>query len=164
MPTGSSEDLPEALTQLQTRLLFAMRLEVRKPQVVGATPGPYRRVGVISGGSFDGERLSGEILEGGNDWQTVRSDGATTIDVRLVLRTVDDALIGMTYHGMRHGPPQILKRIDSGEVVDPASYYFRISALFETSASRYAWINRIIAVGIGHRRADGPIYTLFELL
>ena len=164
MPVSLREALPEALTHLQTRLLFAMRLEVRKPQLVGATPGPYRRVGVISGGSFDGERLSGEILEGGNDWQTVRSDGATTIDVRLVLRTGDDALIGMTYHGMRHGPPQVLQRIDSGEVVDPASYYFRISALFETSAARYAWINRIIAVGIGHRRADGPIYTLFELL
>ena len=44
-----------------------MRLAVRPLQKVGGTPGVYRRIGVVPGGMFDGERLSGEVLEGGND-------------------------------------------------------------------------------------------------
>jgi len=48
--------------------------------------------------------------------------------------------------------------------LDPARYYFRIASFFETAAPKYDWLNRLLAVGIGHRRADGPIYSLFELL
>jgi hypothetical protein len=108
MSPGLIDNLPEALKTLRTQPLFVMRLDVRKLQIVGATPGAYRRVGVVPGGSFEGERLSGEVLDGGNDWQTVRSDGATTLDGRLVLKTKDEALIGMTYRGIRHGPPDVV--------------------------------------------------------
>jgi hypothetical protein len=104
------------------------------------------------------------VLDGASDWQTVRTDGATTLDVRLILQTHDGALISMTYRGLRHGPAEVMARLDRGEAVDPASYYFRMSPLFETAAAKYDWINRILAVGIGLRRADGPIYSLFEIL
>jgi hypothetical protein len=127
MATALNDNLPEALKSLRTRPLFVMRLDVRKLLIVGAAPGAFRRVGVVRGGLFEGERLSGEVLEGGSDWQTVRSDGATSLNVRLVLKTNDDALIGMTYQGVRHGPPEVIARIEKGEVVDPASYYFRIT-------------------------------------
>jgi hypothetical protein len=159
-----NDDLPEVLKSVRTRPLFVMRLDVRKLQVVGATPGGGRRIGVVPGGAFEGERLSGEVLDGGSDWQTVRADGVTTLNVRLVLKTRDDALICMTYRGLRHGPPDVMQRIANGEVVDPASYYFRINSLFETAAAKYDWINRVVAIGVGHRRADGPIYSVFEVL
>jgi Protein of unknown function (DUF3237) len=164
MPAKLNDDLPEALKSLRSRPLFTMRLDVRGPLIVGATPGAYRRVGVVPGGAFEGDRLSGEVLDGGSDWQTVRGDGATTLDVRLVLSTTDDALICMRYRGVRYGPPDVVARIEKGEVVDPTSYYFRINPLFETATAKYDWINRVVAVGIGHRRADGPIYSIFEVL
>jgi len=164
MPPSLTDNLPEVLSSLRSRPLFVMRLEVRPILMVGATPGGYRRIGVVPGGVFEGERLSGTVLEGGSDWQIVRGDGATTLDVRLTMKTHDGALIGMTYRGFRHGPPEVLARIDKGEVVDPASYYFRTNPLFETADARYDWLNRIVAVGIGHRRADGPIYSVFEVL
>ena len=157
-------DLPDVMKSVRTTPMFAMRLDVRPLLIVGATPGAYRRVGVVTGGSFEGERLSGAVLDGASDWQTVRNDGSTTLNVRLVLKTEDGALIGMTYQGLRHGPPDIIARIEKGEVVDPASYYFRINPLFETEAAKYDWINRVIAVGIGHRFADGPVYNVFEVL
>ena len=162
--TTDLNDLPEFMKNVRTKPMFAMRLDVRPLLIVGATPGAYRRVGVVTGGSFEGERLSGAVLDGSSDWQTVRSDGSTTLNVRLVLRTEDGALIGMTYQGLRHGPADIIARIEKGEVVDPASYYFRINPLFETEAAKYDWINRVIAVGIGHRFADGPLYSIFEVL
>lgn len=159
-----NDELPEVLKSVRTRPLFVMRLDVRKLQIVGATPGGERRIGVVPGGAFAGERLSGDVLDGGSDWQTVRADGVTALNVRLVLKTRDEALIGMTYQGLRHGPPDVMQRIANGEVVDPASYYFRINPLFETAAAKYDWINRVVAIGIGHRRADGPIYSVFEVL
>lgn len=164
MATSLNDNLPEVLKRVRTQPLFVMRLDVRKLLIVGATPGAYRRIGVVPGGSFEGERLSGEVLDGGSDWQTVRNDGATTLNVRLVLKTMDDALICMTYHGVRHGPPDVVERIEKGEVVDPTSYYFRINPLFETAAAKYDWINRVVGVGIGHRSPDGPIYSVFEVL
>jgi hypothetical protein len=164
MSTSLSESLPEALTSLRTKPLFLMRLYVAPLLVVGATPEAFRRVGVIQGGSFEGERLSGEVLGGGNDWQAVRSDGCTRLDVRIVLRTKDGATIAVTYRALRHGPPSVMEKLDRGEPVDPASYYFRMTPLFETSAEKYDWINRIIAVGTGGRPAEGPIYSIFEVL
>src|SRR5271166_556892 len=144
-----TDGLPDALRTVRTRPLFVMHLNVRKLQIVGATPGAHRRIGVVFGGTFEGERLSGEVLDGGNDWQTVRGDGAIALNVRLVLKTRNGALIGMAYQGIRHGPPDVLARIENGEVVDPASYYFRIAAMFETAAADYDWINRVLAVGTG---------------
>jgi hypothetical protein len=110
MSTSLNEDLPEVLKTVRTRPLFVMRLDVRPLIVVGAPPDAFRRIGVVPGGSFGGERLSGEVLDGGSDWQTVRRDGATTLDVRLVLKTTDDALILMTYRGLRHGPSDVVAR------------------------------------------------------
>src|SRR5271163_471832 len=133
MPASLIDNLPHALKTVRTRPLFVMRLDVRKLQIVGATPGSYRRIGVVYGGVFEGERLSGEVLEGGSDWQAVRPDGATTLDVRVVLKTHDDALIAMTYRGLRHGPADVIERVERGEVVDPTAYYFRINPLFETA-------------------------------
>ena len=158
------DDLPEVLRTVRTRPLFVMHLNVRPLVVVGATPGVNRRIGLVPGGSFEGERLSGQVLDGGSDWQAIRSDGGTTLDVRLVLKTHDDAMIAMTYLGVRHGPADVISRMERGETVDPASYYFRITPMFETAAGAYDWLNRILAVGIGHRPPDGPVYSVFEVL
>ena len=104
------------------------------------------------------------MLEGGSDWQSVRSDGSTTLDVRLVLKTHDGALIGMTYGGVRHAPADVIARLEKGEAVDPESYYFRIAPTFETASRAYAWLNSITAIGTGHRTSGGPVYSVFEVL
>ena len=164
MTASLRNGLPEVLRDVRTRSLFVMRLDVHPLQIIGATPGAYRRVGVVPNGVFEGERLSGQVLDGGVDWQTVRSDCSTTLDVRLVLKTFDDALIGMTYRGIRHGAPDVIARLERGETVDPGDYYFRVAPLFETAATQYAWLNNVLAIGIGHRPADRHVYySIFEV-
>jgi hypothetical protein len=149
---------------LHTRPLLVFSLEVAKPQVVGQTPGVDRRVGAVLGGRFEGERLKGKILAVGSDWQAVRADGSWALDCRLVLETDDGALIAMTYRGLRHGPREVMDAIARGEQVPPSSYYFRTAALFETATDKYAWLNGIVAVGVGHRLPTGPVYRVFEIL
>jgi hypothetical protein len=164
MSTPLFESLPAPLKSVQTRPLFVMRLDVKPVVIVGATPGPFRRVGIVPSGTFEGERLSGTVLDGASDWQTVRSDGSTTLDVRLVLQTDDGTMIAMSYRGVRHGPADVIQRLEKGETVDPSSYYFRMSPTFEAPAGRYAWLNNIVAIGTGHRFAGGPTYSIFEVL
>jgi hypothetical protein len=158
------QDLPDVLKSVRARHLFQLRESVPPLYVVGQTPNAFRRIGVITGGSFEGDRLSGEVVNGGNDWQDVRKDHCTKLDVRLLLKTIDDALIVMTYQVLRHGPPETMEALNRGERVDPASYYFRLTGLFETGDARYDWLNRVIAIGIGDRRPDGPHYNIFEVL
>lgn len=163
MSASLTESLPESLKSVKTRPLFVLREAVPPLLVVGQTPNAFRRIGVIQGGSFEGERLSGEVVTG-NDWQSVRTDSCIKLDVRLVLKTIDGALIVMTYQCLRSGPPDVMQRLDEGKSVDPASYYFRMNPMFETSDSKYDWMNRIIAIGVGNRPPDGPIYSVFEVL
>jgi hypothetical protein len=159
----SLDELPQSLRTVRTRPLFVLRESVPPLLIVGDTPNGYRRIGLVQGGSFVGERLSGEVVIG-NDWQTVRDDSCTKLDVRLVLRTNDGVLIVMTYTVLRAGPPDVMRSLDKGEAPDPSSYYFRMSPMFETGANKYDWINRIISVGVGQRLAEGPVYSIFEVL
>jgi hypothetical protein len=160
-----SEILPKEMTELKVRPIFTLLLDVAPGINIGKTPALDRRVGVITGGRFEGERLRGTLLPGGSDWQTVRpGDGAWLLNVRIVLKTDDDALIAMSYPGIRHGPKDVIDRIVRGEVVKATDYYFRIAAQFETASEKYGWLNNIISVGIGHRLPEGPIYRMFEVL
>ena len=152
------------MAELRTAHLFTLTLEVAGMQPIGATPAGDRRVGLVAGGTFAGPRLSGTVLPGGADWIIQRADGATTLDVRLVLQTDDGAAIGMTYRGLRHGPAAVMERMARGEAVDPSEYYFRTAVAFETAAAKYDWLNRIIAIGTGHRPPQGPVYDVFEVL
>lgn len=150
MSTALSQNLPKSLLSIRTRPLFVLREAVPPLIVIGQTPNAFPRIGVIQGGSFEGERLSGEVVTD-NDWQAVRTDCCIKLDVRLVLNTTDRELIVMTYTCLRAGPPSVIEKLDKGEEVDPESYYFRMNPLFETSSKKYDWMNRVIAVGTGVR-------------
>lgn len=151
--------------QIKLEHLFTISLTVEAPlQLIGQTPFGDRRIAKVGGGSFEGKKLRGTVRGGGGDWILVRNDGVTQLDVRLVLETDDKELIYMTYRGLRHGPAAVMERLGRGEAVDPASYYFRTTPYFETGSAKYAWINRICAVGTGTRPPSGPVYTVYEVL
>src|SRR4249920_158590 len=137
--------VPPELLELRYRPLFIFQIEVKPPSIVGATPGHDRRIGEIAGGRFEGERLRGKILSGGSDWQSLRADGATTLNVRLVMQAEDGDLIAMTYLGVRHGPKEVLDRIARGESVNPSEYYMRATPYYETASPNYGWLNRIVS-------------------
>jgi Protein of unknown function (DUF3237) len=159
-----SSILPPELTAVRYKPLIIFQIEVKPPSIVGATPGHDRRIGEIAGGRFEGERLRGRILSGGSDWQSLRADGATTLNVRLVMQADDGDLIAMTYLGVRHGPKEVLDRIARGENVNPSEYYMRATPYFETASPKYGWLNRVVSVAYGHRVAGGAIYQVFEIL
>jgi uncharacterized protein DUF3237 len=149
---------------LNLQSLLRAEIALATPQELGETPLGRRRIIGITGGRFSGERLSGRVLAGGADWQVIRADGVADLDARYTLETGDGALIYVRNRGYRHGPRDILQKLATGEMVDPSLYYMRTTPLFETGDPRYAWLNRIICIATGARRASAVELEVFEVL
>lgn len=152
------------MADIRTAHLLTLKLSVNGMQPVGETPSGNRRIGLVAGGTFEGAKLKGTVLPGGADWIMIRPDGVTTLDVRIVLQTDDGAAIGLTYKGLRHGPAEVMAKVNSGQWVDPSEYYFRTMVSFETAAPKYAWLNAVFGIGTGSRPPEGPVYDIFEVL
>jgi hypothetical protein len=152
-------------TTLRSEFLFTLTATIAPPRNIGVTPRGERRFLPAVGGSFEGPRLRGEVLADGGDWLIARADGVLEQDVRITLKTDDNAYIYVRYAGMRHGPPEVLARLQRNEAVDPREYYFRIAPVFETGAERYTWLNKILSVGAGERLPpNGVRYDIFAIL
>lgn len=150
---------------IQTKPIFQLVLTVPSITDLGQTPMGGRKIAQVSGGHFEGERMRGKVASApGGDWLLMRPDGVLTLDVRLTLQTDDDQLIYMSYRGLRHGPKEVMDRLNKGEKVDPAQYYFRMVPVFETASEKYSWLNRIVSVATGQRESTGPIYDVYEVL
>ena len=102
----------------------------------------------ITGGMFEGDRLRGKVLPSGNQWAVKRSNGVVELESRVTLETDDGALIYMTVEG----------------IGDDAASHFRVAPRFETAAAKYAFLNRLLAVGTAEIQADGPIHLIEEIL
>src|SRR5215471_12974784 len=59
-------------TDMQTRPLMTLRLRTAPTQDTGTGPHGTGVTFPISGGSFEGDRLRGNVLPGGDDWTTKR--------------------------------------------------------------------------------------------
>jgi hypothetical protein len=149
---------------LKSEFLFTLTGSVAAPIEIGATPLGHRQIFPIVAGTFEGPKVRGKLLPGGTDHMLVRSDEVFIPDVRLTLETDDGELIIMNYNGFRHGPRDVMECLARGEPVDPSSYYFRIAPRFETGSNKYGWLNRILAIGVGHRLPSGPTYDVHEIL
>jgi hypothetical protein len=148
---------------MTTQPLMTLQVLVGPPQKLGAIAIGTRTIVPVSGGTFEGRRLRGKVVSG-VDWTLLRSDGVLELELAITLETDDGALIAMRSFGLRHGPPDVLAALARGEPVDPARYYFRTTPRFETAAPGYAFLNSLLAVATGDRRATGPIYSVDEIL
>ena len=151
---------------LRSKHLFTLVLKVNFAGMIdiGQLPHGRRRIAPVEGGTFTGERLNGTVLPGGADWVLIGAQGAMRLDVRLALKTDDEAMIDLRYQGHFHAAPELAKRFHRGEPLAPSDFYLRTSAQFETAASRYAWLNQIICVGSGVQAPGGVAYEMFEVL
>ncbi len=149
---------------MDSRFLMTMQVALADPQKIGAVPLGTRVTAPIASGQFEGPRLRGRVLPGGGDWTLLRADGVLELDLRVTLETDDGALVHMTSFGLRHGPPDVIAALARGDRVDPSTYYFRTIVRFEASHPTYAFLNRLVAVASGDRRATGPIYTIDEIV
>lgn len=152
------------MPELKSTYLGELRIVVAGSYFVGEGPHGRRRLDRLDSGWFKGPKISGEVLQGGMDLLFGGRDGALRPDVRVMLKLDDDSILLVQYRGVRHGPPDVMKRIADGETVAPKDYYLRTSLVFETASPKYDWLNRVVAVGVGRREPDAVIYDVHEVL
>jgi hypothetical protein len=135
---------------------MAIAVRVGAPLTIdGGAPG--RRFIPILGGEVSGG-LTGEVLPGGGDWQTILPDGALELSAHYILDIAEQGLVEVRSDGLRHAPRAVLNALERGEAVDPASYYFRTSMRFRASAPGLARLNRLLGVAVGRR--EPPLVRL----
>jgi len=119
--------------------LCTLRIQLKPPIAVGAGPAGTRLIPEVASAQVKGDRLCGEMLgAAAADWLIVSPEGTGTVDVRMALQTDDGAVIFVQYNG----------RMDLSRGMQfPMTAY--VAPRFETGDERYAWLNRIQAVGKG---------------
>ena len=122
-----------------------------------------RRVIPILGGEALGPRIRGKILAGSADYQIVRPDGVTELHARYAIEIEDGQLIYVENSGLRRGPPELMRKIRRGEVVDPALIYCRTTPRFETAAPGYEWLTQNLFVCSAARFPDRVEIRFFQV-
>lgn len=143
--------------------VFDARIAVAVPYEVGETTAGSRRVIAITGGTVSGPGLTGRVMPGGADYQTIAGDGLTQLHARYVIETEDGARIYVENTGLRFGPPEALERLRRGEPVDPALIYFRSAPRFETAAPHLAWMQTSLFLATGARAPDHVALRVYRV-
>jgi len=146
-------------------LLFFARVccDVAPAVTLGPAPLGERRHVPILGGTVTGPGLSGRILPGGGDWQTVRADGMFEIDAHYAIRIEDGATVEVRSQGLRCGSPEVLAALGRGEAAPPTAYYFRTFVRLTTGAPDWMPLNNVLLLSRGERRAAQVLLDLYRV-
>jgi hypothetical protein len=151
-------------TQPSLTLAFEMHATLGPVTEVGKLAnGMTRRIIPVTGGTFEGPGIKGIVLAGGADWQTVTPDGIAVLDARYTLQTDQGHSIYISNKGIRHGKPEVLKRLAAGEEVDPSEYYMRTVAEMEASAPELDWVRRSVFTCSGARFKNSVIIAFYKV-
>lgn len=167
---------------------FDVELDVTRQEKLGRFPGGARvnlfarpelsrvynvgREATIPG---DGRpSLSGKV-QWGSDQAALREDDTGSCNIRLTIRTDDEADIHMTYRLVGYLGPGGVERLLSavgrdrfGSENHPYEVPIMTSPRFQTASPRYAWLNDLQGIGFGRvqlvrstfRRNSQDIYAL----
>ena len=146
--------------EITSEPIFVMTADLIRPPVLAGTKVVY----AVTGGTLTG-KITGKVLPIGGDFATFINSTTLKLDVRLVLQTDDSATIYCTYTGFLNTDQETYKLIKAGKgyQVDPSKYYFRTNPVFETSSSKYDWLNHTITVGLGTITRTGVSYKIYAI-
>jgi hypothetical protein len=102
---------------------------------VGDTARGSRLIIPITGGTFEGPNIKGEILPMGWDWQLRRPDGCTEVEADYFIRTDDGVVINVVNTGVICPPTP-----DGPRPV-------RTHPVFEAPLGKYEWLAQVGFVG-----------------
>jgi hypothetical protein len=161
--TASAKEHETESGDPELEFVFEVVATLEKPLVFGNTGMGERRIIGVTGGTVKGPALNGVVLPGGADWQIIREDGVSEINARYTIQADDGALIYVEAPGIREASPDVIRRINSGEIVSPSDYYFRTTPRLETAATKYAWMGRRLFVCKGIRHPDGVVIRYYKI-
>ena len=121
------------------KLEFALQLKVTIGEAYGIdnTQHGRRTVIPITGGTFEGPKLKGTIINGGADYQ-LNTETRTELEAIYCIKTDDGINIHVRNKGIIY---------NGKDAEGKPTFYFRAAPTFEAPAdSKYAWLNNALFV------------------
>ncbi|WP_234032739.1 DUF3237 family protein [Aurantiacibacter arachoides] len=115
---------------------FTIIAEIGPAEELGATALGPRRIIPITGGTVQGEGISGTVRPGAWDWQVDRADGCTDLEADYFVETDDGAVINVNNRAT-------ICRPAAGEA--PVPVYTR--PVFEPPLGAYQWLGQGTFIG-----------------
>ena len=124
---------------------------------MGKTLEGQRRIIPITGGTVRGPKIRAELLEGGWDWNLLRSDGAGSVEAAYYMKTDDGVLIRIVNKGVGgSGPP-------APPAANGEAFFMFTHPEFEAPVGKYDWMNRAMFVGALGARKDARNAVLIRV-
>ncbi len=136
---GASPDVFEqypdlTIPSVNTEPVLQLHVTLSDNLPVGLTDSGERAIVPITGGSFFGDGIRGEVMSGGADWQLIRADGVQEIVARYTIKTDDGEIIFVDNQGISH--------------TDEDGIRYRLTApKFHAPQGPYDWLNKNIFIG-----------------
>ena len=124
-----------------------------------------RLVWQITTGRLVGDRIDAELIMPGVDWIRLGPDGIRRQDLRVTLRTKDDAVVMMRYDAaIVRGGDNFLSALENGDETTFDDQYMRMVPQFDTGDSRYSWLMENLFIGEGRLSGRRQIeYTIYRV-
>jgi hypothetical protein len=122
----------------KTEHVWDAKVKIANVIVLGDSKRGYRQVIPITGGTFKGYNITGEVLPGGEDCQTVRPDGDIELSARYWLKTNDGYIIQVNNTALMHNYMDGEKK---------QSYVKSVVDLEAPKNSPYDYLNHAIFIG-----------------
>ncbi|MXO66423.1 DUF3237 domain-containing protein [Altericroceibacterium endophyticum] len=124
----------------QTELVFTETVLLGEAIDAGQTPKGGRTIIPITGGTFAGPDMRGQVMPGGWDWQLHLANGCTLVEADYFLKTDDDAIINIVNKGTLC-PPETPAE-ESG-----FAFLAFTQPVLEAPLGKYEWVNGASFVG-----------------
>lgn len=134
--TAQNADSEIIYKDFKTEFMWEAKVKIANMINVGESKRGTRRVIPITGGTFSGPKIKGEVLSGGEDWQLVRPDGDTELNARYLLKTNDGFVIQVINNALIH--------------TDNKTHAFYCKSVIDLEAPRnspYDYLNHAIFIG-----------------
>ena len=130
------ENKDDLYKDFRTEFIWEAKVKIANMINLGESKRGERRIIPITGGTFSGPKIKGEVLAGGADWQLVRPDGDTELHARYLMKTDDGNLIQIINRALIH--------------TDQKSKAFYCKSVLDIEApsnSPYDYLNHAIFIG-----------------
>lgn len=157
-----------AQNPIAPNLEFVCELKVTtdKAMTVGMTSHGERRIIPITGGTFEGPKMKGTVLNGGADYQFANQENTRTeIEAIYTIKTDDNILIHIRNVGLVVKTKEASESLAKGEPLDWDKMYFKAAPKFDApNDSKYNWMNDTIFVCKGVPNKDYVSILVWKIL
>lgn len=134
---------------IRTEFVFEIKAQIAAVVPLGETKDGKRQAIPITGGSFSGKNIKGEVIPGGADYQLVRPDGIVELNAIYMIKTDDGAVINVQNSGILNPAPD--------------NFYFRTAPKFTAPIGPYDWLNKFLFLSSIHTDPKQPGYVFIRV-